>query len=115
MFTMFTMFTKRGALMPDKPWKATERAIARILGGQRAPITGRKGADVSHPILAIECKHRAEIPAWLKAAMQQAVDAAKPGQIPVAVLHESGKAHLDDLCIIRLGNLAKLICDVTAL
>ena len=27
--------------MGEKLWKATERKVARVLGGQRVPVTGR--------------------------------------------------------------------------
>ena len=93
--------------MTDKSWKATERAIAARLGGERCPVSGRQRGDVpdvAHQWLAIECKHRQTLPAWLKDAMAQARAAAHDGRLPVAVLHEGGSRHDGDLVVLRLAD-----------
>ena len=93
--------------MTDRPWKATERAIAERLGGERVPITGRQRGDVpdvAHDWLSIECKHRQALPAWLKGALAQARAAARGSQLPVAVLHEAGSRHDGDLVVLRLSD-----------
>lgn len=44
-------------------WKATERAVAAHLRGERIPITGRhsdKVPDVKTPVFAVEVKHGAK-------------------------------------------------------
>tara|TARA_Y100001951_G_scaffold95902_1_gene93915 strand:+ start:67 stop:384 length:318 start_codon:yes stop_codon:yes gene_type:complete len=46
-------------------WKNFERRVAKKVGGKRIPITGRKGLDIDHPTLDIECKYRRKIPEWL--------------------------------------------------
>jgi len=90
-------------LAPDKAWKATERAIATRLGGERVPVSGRgDGPDVAHDWLSVEVKHRKTLPLWLKGAMAQAVAAARGDQLPVAVLHEAGAKHENDLVLLRL-------------
>lgn len=97
---------------PD--WKRTERTIAGRLGGVRVPVSGRTrgdAPDVAHPRLAVECKHRATLPAWLLEAMAQAEACANPEQIPVAILHEHGRRHDVDLCVLRLADLCRLIED----
>jgi hypothetical protein len=95
----------------SKTWKAVERAVARRLGGRRVPVTGRGGApDVEHERLAVEVKHRKELPRWLKHAMVQAEAAARDGKVPVVVLHERGQRHADDLVVLRLGDLEELLC-----
>jgi len=38
--------------MPEKRWKRNEREIAKLLGGRRVPITGRKGSDIDHVLLS---------------------------------------------------------------
>jgi hypothetical protein len=48
----------------DKPWKAFERRVGRVLGGHRIPGSGvqRSGpmqGDILHDTLAVECKLRA--------------------------------------------------------
>jgi len=97
--------------MTDKPWKTTERAIAKALGGKRVPVNGRAGADVSHPWLAIEVKHRQSIPGWLNAAMSQAKASANPSQLPVAVVHEAGAHHAKDLVVIQLSQFCEWFGD----
>ena len=98
--------------MSRETWKATERALAVYLGGQRVPVSGRArgtAPDIAHPRLSLEVKHRKSLPAWLHEAMAQAVACAGPGQIPVAILHEHGRRHDGDLCMLRLADLAALV------
>ncbi|MCL4533913.1 MAG: hypothetical protein M1370_01970 [Bacteroidetes bacterium] len=93
--------------MADKPWKATERAVAARLGGHRVPITGRQRGDVpdvAHEWLSIEAKERKALPAWLKDAVRQAVAASTPAMLPVVVLHELGARHKDDLVLMALDD-----------
>ena len=50
--------------MADAAWKALERKVAKMLGGQRIAASGNgaiKG-DVQHPIYHIECKWGKQIP-----------------------------------------------------
>jgi hypothetical protein len=95
---------------PD--WQRTERQIAGRLGGVRVPVSGRGRGDVpdiAHPLLSVECKHRATLPGWLHMAMAQATAAAQLGQIPVTVLHQAGQRHDTNLCVLRLSDLAGLL------
>ena len=94
--------------MTNPAWKRTERAIAERLGGQRAPVTGRQrgdAPDIAHPRLSIEVKHRQSVPAWLTGAMAQATASARPGQLPVAIIHCHGGRHAGDLAVLRLADL----------
>ena len=89
-------------------WKATERAVAAILGGERVPITGRQrgsAPDIQHDRYSIEVKDRAKLPDWIHDAMAQAVASKRGGQIPVVILHEKGMRHPDNYVIMRLGDL----------
>lgn len=98
--------------MTNPRWKKTERAIAERLGGQRVPVSGRQRGDVpdiAHGRLAIECKHRQRIPAWLTDAMRQAEAAARDGKLPVAVLHAQGGRHDANLCVMTLDTLVALL------
>ena len=93
--------------MADKTWKHTERKVAGLLGGKRVPITGRQRGDVpdvAHDWLSVEVKHRRTVPDWLLDAMAQAVAAVRGEQLPVAVLHQHGQAHGDDLVVLRLAD-----------
>jgi hypothetical protein len=75
-------------------WKSVERAIARFLGGEREPVSGRQrgyGPDVSHEALAIECKSWARLPERVREALERAAQWAarrgEPGKLPIAVIH----------------------------
>lgn len=85
-------------------WKNVERRIARALNGQRVGPSGLATADVVTDWLAVEVKHRAQLPNWIKAALDQACAAARPDQLPIAVLHEKHKRTEDDLVLIRLAD-----------
>jgi hypothetical protein len=91
----------------DKAWKRSERRVAGILGGERVPVSGRQRGDVPDVDagwISCEVKHRASLPAWLLDAMNQARAAARDGQLPLAVLHEAGTRHADNLVVLRLAD-----------
>ncbi len=98
--------------MSHTTWKATERAIAGRLKGQRVPVSGwarGDAPDIAHPRLSIECKHRQSLPAWLRDAMAQAVACATAKQVAVAILHQHGSRHDGDLCVVRLRDLRNFL------
>ena len=82
--------------MSDKAWKACERRVAKYIGGERVPVTGRQrgdAPDIQHNWLVPEVKYRARLPCWLHDAMNQAKAAqVRPGQLPCVILCEKGKA-----------------------
>ena len=85
-------------------WKHAERQIARRLGGSRVPVSGRAGQpDIAHQWLAVEVKHRRRLPQWLTMALAQAERAARPGQLPVAILHQHGDRYSESLVVLRLA------------
>ena len=43
--------------MPDKPWKAEERRVARLFGGLRYPANSGGRADVEGPGVLAQVKH----------------------------------------------------------
>ena len=84
---------------------AAERRIAHELGGARTGNTGKATADVTAGLLVVEVKERATLPAWLKAAIGQAVTAAAGSEkIPLAILHEGGQPYREALVLMRLGD-----------
>jgi len=86
---------------------AAERRIAHELGGQRTGNRGRAAPDVvagADGWLVVEVKQRAQLPAWLKRAVGQAVASAGPSQMPVAVLHEAGTPYAGALVVMRLSD-----------
>jgi hypothetical protein len=90
--------------MADKAWKRTEREVARRLGGQRVGPSGRSGPDVVSDWLQAEVKTRHRLPAWLKAALQQAQTGCPEYRLPLVVLHESGQHHAGDIVCLRLAD-----------
>ena len=85
-------------------WKAVERAVAAILGGERVGCTGEATPDVVTGRLAVEVKHRAKLPKWLLAAMAQSERNAPGDKLPVVVLHEKHQKHCQDLVVVRLAH-----------
>ncbi len=86
-------------------WKHVERRIAKRLGGRRVPVSGRAGQpDITHPVFAVEVKHRRRLPQWLTKALLQAEQSATPGQLPLAVVHESGTRYGQSLVLLRLAD-----------
>jgi hypothetical protein len=101
--------------MADKAWKKTERSVARLLGGRRVPVTGRQrgdAPDVQHEWLSVEVKHRRDVPQWLLDAMRQAVASVRGQQLPVAVVHQHGRPHSEDLVVVRLSDFVEWFGDV---
>ncbi len=95
-----------------KDWKACERRIAELLGGQRIPVTGRQrgdAPDIEHPTLSIECKSRKKLPAWIENAMRQAETSAKDGRLPVVVLHQDRAPYAESLVVLRLDDFANYL------
>jgi len=93
-------------------WKAAELAIAKRLGGERVPVSGRTrgwAPDVRHGFLAIEVKSRARSLVVLRTMMDQAVKAAewyrKRGEgdrLPIGVYHVTGERFENAFVVLRL-------------
>ena len=102
--------------MPDKAWKATERAIAAYMKGKRMSDhgLGLRTPDVETDWLSVEVKHRKKLPKFLVDAIEQAETNASPGKMPIVVLHQSGWRHDKDLVIMRLSefreHFGEVIC-----
>ena len=90
--------------MPNKPWKETERRIARYIEartghGRRNPLSGGNSghtrSDIIHPHLFPEVKHGTACPRTWKAVekLYKSVEilAAKEKKIPLLILHEKSK------------------------
>ncbi len=81
---------------------AAERAVANYLGVERIAGSGKR--DLDGDWLAVEIKERQAPVKWLLALVQQAVRLAKPGQLPIGVIHFLGMYHDDDLVVMRLAD-----------
>jgi hypothetical protein len=89
--------------------KATERALAKKLGGRRIGILGRADIELEHPLFSfsIESKSRARFVAekWF----MQAIRNCEKGKIPAVVVHVSGKRYENDYVILRLKDFEDLL------
>lgn len=86
-------------------WKGVERAIAKIIGGERVPVTGRQrgsAPDIAHQWLSVEVKNRRKLPAWMHDAMAQAEASNRGDQLPIVFFHQNGMKYEDSFCLIRL-------------
>lgn len=97
----------------SKNWKSVELALAKILSGERVPITGRargSAPDINHEVFSIEVKHRKSLPEWIKDAMDQAEKSNSSGKkLPIVILHEKHMRFNDSFVMVRLKDLNKLI------
>lgn len=79
--------------MPTKTWKNTEKKVSRITGGKRVGNRGTNTQDVDTDGVpgvdrfSIECKHSANLPAWLREGYAQATRNAPEGKQPLLVVH----------------------------
>jgi len=95
-------------------WKAVERRIADLLGGERVPITGRQRGDVpdvEHPWLSIEIKLRGKEkfpPAWISDALDQAIQSSDGKKCSIVVFHGYGDSYNDAVVMMKLGDFLKL-------
>jgi hypothetical protein len=86
-------------------WKDHEKRTASLLGGKRLGATGAANEDVIAPGLAIECKHRETLPAWLTDALSKVRAQAGRDRLGLVVLHEKGKR--DSLVVLSLSDFVK--------
>lgn len=81
--------------MTDKAWKACERRVAKYIGGERIPITGRQrgdAPDIKHAWLCPEVKYKQKFPDWMHDAMSQAKAAQRGNQMPCVIMCEKGQS-----------------------
>ncbi len=106
----------------DKTWKKVERAVAKIFGGKRVPVSGRGRGnvpDIDHPIFAFEVKCRPNHPALLRVAMDQAERSAEvehdesgESKLPLVILHEWGQRHMSDLAVMRVKDFLRILAQI---
>jgi hypothetical protein len=98
-----------------RQWKVGERIIARLLGCERIPLTGRARGkahtDLVSNWLAVEVKTRKRLPIFLEDAM----DSAERGmyyanakdekiRLPIVVIHADHADYRRSLVVMRLGD-----------
>lgn len=98
-----------------RTWKAGERILAKLLGCERIPITGRhRGkafADLVSDWLSVEVKTRKALPVFLADAMDSAERGAAYAQsrdgrvrLPIVVIHADHTDYRNSLVVMRLGD-----------
>lgn len=80
--------------------KATERAVARSLGGKRVGVLG--GEDVEAGLFSVECKSRKAFIG--QSFMAQAVRNCPQGRVPMVVVHVHGQRRSGDLVMLRMSD-----------
>ena len=96
-------------------WKAVERAIAKLLGGRRVPVSGRQrgdAADIEHPFFSVEVKHREGLPDWILDAMRQAKASQVDGKLPMVVLHAKNTKYEESLAILELRDIIWMLEEI---
>lgn len=96
----------------SKQWKNVEKAIAKLFGGKRVGVTGLNTEDVEHDIFSIEVKHRLAIPKWLMDFVEQAEKECDSDKLSLVIIHGKNMKYEDNLAIIRVGELIKLISEL---
>jgi len=89
--------------MADKSWKRVEREVGKLFASERTGPLGEEWPDVISASFAIEVKHRARLPNWLKDAVDQAVRNGRmraPHNLPIVILHEKGKEYGKSLVVV---------------
>lgn len=81
------------------------------MGCERSGPLGREGADCNCPNskIAVQVKHREEVPKWLIDMVLQAEGDANTEQRPLSVLHPFGWETGESLVVIRLKSMRELL------
>ena len=76
----------------SKQWKESERKMAKELGGERVPVSGRQrgyAPDIKHDKFAIEHKYGKRIlSSRIKEALDQAEKSVVGNQLPIVTFEE---------------------------
>lgn len=98
----------------SKTWKAAELTVCReYFHSERSGPVGKEGPDCtkdSYP-WAVQMKHGLKFPQWLIKDMEQTIEDAWEGYIPVLILHPKGASYDDCLVVMRLGTFKEEIID----
>ena len=88
-----------------KRGKATERNIAKRVGGVRVGLLGNE--DINHPEFSIEVKDRKKFTGvkYLEQAERNCPD----GKIPIAIVHVTRQCHGRDVVLVRLNDWQRLV------
>jgi hypothetical protein len=92
-------------------WKHVELELARMLGGERVPVTGRARGnvpDIRHQWLSIEVKSWTRIPVLVLKALAQAIACTfrtgEEHKLPIAIIHQRGHTLRSAIVVMSLGD-----------
>jgi len=95
--------------MAERKWKVAERRVAAVFGAKRTGPTGKDDSDVIHPLLAIEVKYRAGLPAWALECLQQArTGRTAGGKTPITILLAKQMNVRDGLVVMTVREFEEL-------
>ena len=92
--------------------KSMERAITKIFqfdGARRVGILGKE--DIVTNRFIIEVKERKSLPKFILNAYKQAEKHRTKDKIPLFILHELNKSHMNDLVILKLKDFLEIVKD----
>ena len=90
--------------------KSTERAIAKIFqfdNARRVGILGKE--DIVTDRFIIEVKERKSLPKFILSAYKQVEKHRTKDKIPLFILHELNRNHMNDLVILKLKDFLEII------
>jgi len=100
--------------MADTYWKAKQRQLLKLLGGERDCHLGEKGADGINEWLVWEAKCHKELAGYLLSALKQAeesnwrrVQAGERPRLCIAIHHQKRQPWYDDIVQMKLGQFVE--------
>jgi hypothetical protein len=95
--------------MPDRTWKRRERDVAKLLGGQRIPVTGeRDGVDVRSPAFVVQVKHGRRRPGYLAQWVRGIRQQATPTQTGIVVWCDNREPLAEALVVMQMADFVAL-------
>ena len=99
--------------MPSQAWKAEERAVARLIGGQRYPANTGGLVDCESPWVVTQCKHvqRMSLAELERLAIEGEREGARRGKVGLVVVkRRAGRGfHTPRLFIMTAGTWTHVV------
>ena len=96
--------------MADKTWKARERIMAKDVGTERIPVTGkdRNGADFISGKMFYQLKHRKSVPSYIGEWLGGICQTAGKDRVGVLILSQPGSRREDAVVCVRWADWCSL-------
>lgn len=91
-------------------WKRRERDVAKALGGERKPVSGRvqHEADVVSQLFVVQVKHGRRRPQMLQDWLSGICGQAKDGQVGIVVWADNHERLSDAVVLMRFADFQDL-------